>query len=261
MFDSAYNLVKADITLGRFNLHSCLNAYAYEVVSKEEVVNEGTPQEHIVKAQPWTVADLQRAVQAQWKEGVLSKNILYRVVEWKAGRQKRNFFKYNGSSAIKSCMGHFIRAVNLALVSGIDWESIGDAIHRLAGCPNAERARCQFQGKPPWKLAYVGVPTTTALLRFADPDIFGILDVNALVALRKVGIICSGFSPKATQYPPSKVPSYFRLLAYIGSASVPQMAPWQVDNALYVAGGGRQSKCPDMCLQRGASFCRQQKKP
>lgn len=255
MFDNAANLARVTSAMAKFRLQICFEAFAYEVVSKEQVVYEGTAEECIDNAEPWTADDIQRAVQSQWKEGVLSKNVLYRAVEWKAGRQRKSLFNFNSSSQVKSCTEPFIRAVNLAVSSGPNWQSVGDAIHCLSGCPNTEHARCQYRGEHPWKLRYVGVPIATALLRFAYPDIFGILDKNALKALRKAGITSSGFSDKVTQYPPSRVPSYFRLLAHIGNATVPRMAPWQVDNALYVAGGGKGSRCPNPCPQRGAGFC------
>ena len=255
MFDGRDNLAIADTVLARFDLHVCLNAFDYKVVSAEQVAEEGSSKERIAKAQPWTMSNLQEAVQVEWIKGALSKNIMYRVVEWKAGRQRKNFFMSNNASDVKARTTLFIRAVDSILASDLDWKSIGDVIHRFAGCPNAQRRSCQFLGQHPWKLSYVGIPITTALLRFYRPDIFGVLDRNALKALRKTGIICSGFGPEATQYPPDKVPSYFQLLRHIGTIVSPPMLPCQVDNALYVAGGGRQVRCPDPCSQHGAGFC------
>lgn len=255
MFDSNTNLIQANKTLARFDLHVCLRAYDYGVISTKQVADEGSSTEHIVRApRPWNISDLQKAVQADWIKGALSKNTLYRVVEWKAGRQRCNFFNHNKSSDVKARTAKFINAMDSVVSSRSNSKSIADILHRFAGCPNAQHRSCQFHGRHIWKLSYVGVPIATTILRFYRPDIFGILDRNALKAIRKVGISCSGFSSKATQYPPDKVPSYFQLLRYISSKTSPPMLPWQVDNALYVAGGG-QARCPAPCLQYGEGFC------
>lgn len=255
MFDCSANLATVSSTMAKFDLQLCLRAYDYSITSNEEVANEGQPNECVRKANPWGIADLERETQAEWNAGVLSKNLLYRIVEWKAKRTRKRFFGCNKARYVQGFTASFVEAVDSALSSGPNWSALGDAIHRFAGCPNAEHPRCVFHGKHPWKLELVGVPVTTALLRFAHPTIFGILDVNALSSLRKAGITCPGFSKKATQYPPGRLPSYFKLLHHIGIKSALPMAVWEVDSALYVAGSGSGASCPSRCPQRGTSFC------
>lgn len=184
---------------------------------------------------PKETRKLEKEIPKARKKGFFTKDEVLKVVAWKAPRQKGNFVRENNADDVEKKTGEFLSLLARAekQTSKKDFRRLlKEAIHSIAGCPYSW---CRH----PNKLNAVGIPIASAILRFIDPERYGVIDKNALNSLGKKFKFYGTIMPKP-QYTPQNYIDYLDFITQFGKEF--NLSPVETDIALYMY-GRKHKKC------------------